>query len=204
MRVLARAAVPCLWTPPVVLPSTATGEFPIDAMNNASHSYFVQRKPDVSPVTTADVPEACSTRGIGSNSAGRGIACLSRFDHGERAWNSTSKIVARKVCGAANFHGSLSAVTGAEFGLLITSGPKHPVAALFYGPSDGAKPGLLASRAAIFRQGNVSLIMAAEADKRPFKSAIPNRRRKRTTPLASSTLATLGELDGGRDRTTFP
>jgi hypothetical protein len=42
------------------------------------------------------------TPGESFKSAGRGIACLSRFDHGKRAWNPTSKIRVREDAGAAN------------------------------------------------------------------------------------------------------
>lgn len=62
-------------------------------------------------------------------SAGSGIECPARVDHWLRSWNTTSKIVARKVCGAANLcsrsdkpvadDSDLGAVTGsANFGLV--------------------------------------------------------------------------------------
>lgn len=46
-----------------------------------------------------------STPRPATNSAGSGIACLSRVDRGERAWNATSKIRERKLAGAANLPG---------------------------------------------------------------------------------------------------
>lgn len=43
------------------------------------------------------------------SSAGRGIACLSRFDHGERAWNSTAINKEPKGCWRCQIYGPIGA-----------------------------------------------------------------------------------------------